>query len=102
MVGHSGRYTDWRSYCSPACYRWATQHPSGLEYPSRGLGFHTVKCEPHFVRRRLGSYGRAWLRWFDCEGSTPAIPLAHFCPQASPYLQMVMGTALSGCESAHA
>ena len=69
---------------------------------SRGLGFHTVKCNPHFVRRRLGSYGRAWLRWLDREGSTSAIPLAHFCPQGSAYLQMVMATALSGCESVHA
>ena len=28
---------------------------------SRGLGFHTVKCDPHFVRQRMGSYGRSWL-----------------------------------------
>ena len=26
---------------------------------SRGLGFHIVKCDPHFVRRKLGSYGVA-------------------------------------------
>ena len=69
---------------------------------SRGLGFHTVKCDPHFVRRRLGSYGRACLRWLDREGSTFAIPLSHFCPQGSAYLQMVMATAPNGCESAHA
>ena len=29
---------------------------------ARGLGFHTVKCDPHFVRRKRESYGRAWLR----------------------------------------
>ena len=29
---------------------------------SRGLGFHTVKCGPHFVTRRTRSYGRSWLR----------------------------------------
>ena len=69
---------------------------------SRGLGFHTVKCDPHFIRRKLGSYGRAWLRWLDHEGSTSAIPLAHFCPQGSAYLQVVMSTTLSGCESAQA
>ena len=63
-------------------------------------GFHTVKCHPHFVRRKPGSYGRAWLRWLDREGSTSAVLLAHFYPQG--YLQMVMATALSGCESAHA
>ena len=68
----------------------------------RGLGFHTVKCDPHFVRRKLGSCGRAWLRWLDREGSTSAVPLAHFCPQGAAYLQMVTATALSGCESAHA
>ena len=69
---------------------------------SRGFGFHTVKCDPHFVRRKPGSYGRAWLRWLDREGSTSSIRLAHFCPQGSGYVQMVMATALSGCESAHA
>ena len=26
---------------------------------SRGLGFHTVKCDAHFVRRKMGSYGRS-------------------------------------------
>ena len=66
---------------------------------ARGLGFHT---DPHFVRRKLGSYGRAWLRWLDREGSTSAVPLAHFCPQGAAYLQMVMATALSGCASARA
>ena len=69
---------------------------------ARGLGFHTVKCDPHFVRRKLGSYGRAWLRWLDREGSTSAFLLAHFFPQGAAYLQMVMATALSGCASAHA
>ena len=39
---------------------------------SRGLGFHTGKYDPHFVRRKLGSYLRAWLRWLDREGSTSA------------------------------
>ena len=67
----------------------------------RDLGFHTFKCDPHFVRRRLGSYGRAWLRWLDPEGSTSAVPLAHFCPQGAAYLRIVMAAALSGCESAH-
>ena len=67
----------------------------------RGLGFHTVKCDTHIIRRKLGSYGRARLRWLDREGSTSAVPLAHLCPQGSAYLQMVMATALSGCESAH-
>ena len=69
---------------------------------SRGLGFHTVKCDPHFVRQRMGSYGKSWLRWLDGEGSTSTVPLAHFCPQGSSYLQMVMATALSGYASAHA
>ena len=69
---------------------------------ARGLGFHTVKCDPHFVRRKLGSYGGAWLRWLDREGSTSALPLAHFCPQGVAYLQMVMATTLSGSASAHA
>ena len=68
----------------------------------RGLGFYTVKCDPHFVRRKLGSYSRAWLRWLDQEGSTSAVPLAHLCPQGATYRQMVMVTALSGCASAHA
>ena len=68
----------------------------------RGLGFRTVKCDPHFVRRKLGSYGKAWLRWLEREGSTSTVPLAHFCPQGAAYLQMVMATALSGCASAHA
>ena len=58
--------------------------------------------DPHFVRRKLGSYGRAWLRWFDREGSTSAVLLAHFCPQGAAYLLMVMATALSRCDSAHA
>ena len=67
----------------------------------RGMGFHTVNGDPHFIRRRLGRYARAWLRWLDCEGSTSAIPLAQVCPQGSAYLQMVMAIALSGCENAH-
>ena len=69
---------------------------------ARGVGFHTVKCDPHFVRTKLGSYGRAWLRWLDRvnEGSTSAVLLAHFCPQGAAYLQMVMVTALS-VASAH-
>ena len=66
-----------------------------------GLGFHTVKYDPHFIRRKLGSYGGAWLRWLDREGSMSRIPLAQLCPQGSAYLEMVMATALSGCESAH-
>ena len=69
---------------------------------SRGLGFHTVKFGPHFVRQRMGNYGRSWLRWLDREGSTSAVPLVHFRPQGSSYLQIVMATALSGCASAHA
>ena len=52
----------------------------------RGLGFQTIKCDPHFVRRKLGSYGRAWLQWLDCEGSTSAVPLALLCPRGSAYL----------------
>ena len=68
----------------------------------RGLGFHTVKCDPHFVQSKPGSYGKAWLRWLDREGSTSAVLLAHFCPKGAAYLQMVMATALSGCASAHA
>ena len=67
----------------------------------RGLGFHTIKCDPHFVLRKPGSYGRTWLRWLDREGSTSAVPLAHFCPQGAAYFQIVMATALSGCASAH-
>ena len=50
----------------------------------------------------MGSYNRSWLRWLDGKGSTFAVPLAHFCPQASAYLQMVMANTLSGCASAHA
>ena len=50
----------------------------------------------------MGGYGRSWLRWLDGEGSTSAVPLVHFYPQGSAYLQMVMATALSGCASAHA
>ena len=69
---------------------------------ARSLGFHTVKCDPHFVRTKLGTYGRAWLQWLDREGSTSAVPLAHFYPQGAAYLQMVMATALNGCASAHA
>ena len=69
---------------------------------ARALGFHTVKCDPPFVRWKLGSYGRSWVRWLDREGCTSAVPLAHFCPQGAAYLQMVMATALSGCASAHA
>ena len=68
----------------------------------RGPGGHTVECDPHLVRRKLWSYGRAWLLWLDREGSTSAVPLAHFCPQGAAYLQMVMATALGRCESAHA
>ena len=49
-------------------------------FRGRGLGFHTAKCDPHFVRRKLGTYGRTRLRWLDREGSTSAVPLAHFCP----------------------
>ena len=63
---------------------------------------HQAWRVPHFVRRKLGSYGRAWLRWLDREGSTSAVPLAHFCSQGAAYLQMVMATALSGCDIAHA
>ena len=33
MAGHSGQYTEWRSYCSPACCGWARQPPSGVEGP---------------------------------------------------------------------
>ena len=33
---------------------------------SRALGFHTVKCDAHFVRRKMGRYGR-W-RWLDAKG----------------------------------
>ena len=69
---------------------------------SRGLGFHTVKCDPQFVKRRMGSSGRFWFRWFGGEGSTFAVPLVHVCPQGSAYLQMVMATALSGRASAPA
>ena len=69
---------------------------------SRGLGFHTVKCDPHFVRRKMGRYGKAWLRRLGAEGSTSAVPLAHLCPQGSAYLQMVLAAALSGCVTAHA
>ena len=69
---------------------------------STGLGFQLVNCAPHFVRRELGSYGWAWLRGVHLEGSRSAIPLAHFCPQGSPYLEMLKPTALSRCESAHA
>ena len=50
----------------------------------------------------MASYGKSWLRRLDGEGSTSAVPLAHFCPQGSAYLHMVMATALSGCASAHA
>ena len=50
----------------------------------------------------LVCYGRAWLRWLDVEGATSLVPLAHFCPQGSAYLQMVMLAAFSGCASAHA
>ena len=40
MVGHSGRYTEWRSYRSPACYGWARQPLSGVEGPAaRDWGF---------------------------------------------------------------
>ena len=70
--------------------------------PQQGRGVHPVKCDPHFVGMKLVSHSRAWLRWLDREGSTCAIPVAHFCPQGFPYLQMVMATALNGCESAHA
>ena len=69
---------------------------------ARGRGFNTVKCDPHLVRRKLGIYGRAWLRWLDREGSTLAVPLEHFRLQGAAYLQMVMALALSGCASAHA
>ena len=68
---------------------------------ARRLGFHTVKCDPHFVSMKLGSYGRAWLRWLHREGSTSAVPLAHFCRQGAAYLQMVVATTLNGCASAH-
>ena len=40
---------------------------------SRGLGFHTVK-------RRMGSYGRSWLRWLGGEGPTSAVPLLPLLP----------------------
>ena len=69
---------------------------------SQGLGFHTVKCDPYFVRRKMGRYGRAWLRWLGAKGSTSTVPLAHFCPQGSTYLQMVMVAALNGCANTHA
>ena len=68
---------------------------------SRGLGFHTVKCDPRLVWRRMGAYGRAWLRWLDAAGATSAVPVAHFCPQGPAFLQMVMAGALSGSDSAH-
>ena len=68
---------------------------------SRGLGFHTIKCDLRFIWRKLGRYGRAWLRWLDVEGATSAIPLALFCPQGSAYLYMVMAAALNGCVSPH-
>ena len=94
LAEHSGWYTEWRSYRSPACYGWARQPLSGVGSRGRGLGFHTVKCDPQFVRRRMGGYGKPWLRWLDREGFTSAVPLAHFCLQGSAYLQMVVATAL--------
>ena len=42
--------------------------------PQPGAGFHTIKCDPRFVRRKLGRYSRAWLRWLDIEGATSAVP----------------------------
>ena len=41
---------------------------------SRGLGFCTVKCDPRFVRRKLGCYGKVRLWWLDVEGATSAVP----------------------------
>ena len=88
MAGRSGRYTECRSYRSRAFYGWTRQPPSGMEGPTAGeRGFHSVKAEPHFVLRRMGTYGRAWLRWLDREGSTSAIFLAQFCPQGSASLR---------------
>ena len=69
---------------------------------SLGLGFHTAKCDPHFVRQNIACYGRTWLRWLDVEASTLAVLLAHFCLQNSAYLQMIMAANLRGCASAHA
>ena len=95
MAEHNGRYTEWQSYRSPACYGWARQPPSGVEGPAAGDWGLTPSSVTHTSSGGgWGSYGRLWLRWLDREGSTSAVPLAHFCPQGSAYLQMVMATAL--------
>ena len=36
MAGHGGRYTEWQSYRSPACYGWVRQPPTGVEDPAAG------------------------------------------------------------------
>ena len=88
MVGHSGRYTEWRFFRSHACYRWAKRPPSGVEGPVAGAwGFTSSSVTRTSSEGGWGATaGRGCDGCMDREGSTSAIPLAHFCPQGSAYL----------------
>ena len=101
MAGRSGRYTEWQSHRSHACYGWARQPPSRVEGPAGGCCGFTPSSVTHTLSEGgWGATARRGCDGYTVRGPPSAIPLAHFCPQGSAYLQMVMATALSGCECA--